>query len=164
MNNCCIRGAITAEENTRENILENTKILLEDIIKENNIEIKDISSILFTMTKDLDEVYPAVAAREIGITEAALMCACELYIKNSLKMCIRVMVSVNTPLSQRDMKHSYLKGAEKLRPDIVRKNKKINIAIDGPAGSGKSTIAKNVAKTLGILYADTGAMYRTVGL
>ncbi|MBR1737364.1 MAG: chorismate mutase [Firmicutes bacterium] len=33
MNNCCIRGAITAEENTRENILENTKILLEDIIR-----------------------------------------------------------------------------------------------------------------------------------
>ncbi|MBR1737363.1 MAG: (d)CMP kinase [Firmicutes bacterium] len=62
------------------------------------------------------------------------------------------------------MKHSYLKGAKKLRPDIVKKNNKINIAIDGPAGSGKSTIAKNVAKILGILYADTGAMYRTVGL
>lgn len=36
----------------------------------------------------------------------------------------------------------------------------INIAIDGPAGAGKSTIAKAVAKDLGIIYLDTGAMYR----
>ncbi|MEG0979633.1 MAG: (d)CMP kinase [Oscillospiraceae bacterium] len=40
----------------------------------------------------------------------------------------------------------------------------INIAIDGPAGAGKSTIAKNVAKNLGYIYVDTGALYRTVGL
>ncbi len=40
----------------------------------------------------------------------------------------------------------------------------IRIAIDGPAGAGKSTIAKNVAKRLNILHLDTGAMYRAVGL
>ena len=40
----------------------------------------------------------------------------------------------------------------------------INIAIDGPSGAGKSTIAKAVAKELGYIYIDTGAMYRTVGL
>lgn len=42
--------------------------------------------------------------------------------------------------------------------------KKISIAIDGPAGAGKSTIAKLVAKQLGCIYIDTGAMYRAVGL
>lgn len=41
---------------------------------------------------------------------------------------------------------------------------KINVAIDGPAGSGKSTISKAVAKELGFIYVDTGALYRTVGL
>ena len=41
---------------------------------------------------------------------------------------------------------------------------KVNIAIDGPAGAGKSTIAKYISKTLGIIYLDTGAMYRTVAL
>ena len=41
---------------------------------------------------------------------------------------------------------------------------KISIAIDGPAGAGKSTIAKKIAKELGIIYLDTGAMYRTVAL
>lgn len=39
----------------------------------------------------------------------------------------------------------------------------IRIAIDGPSGAGKSTIAKGVAKSLGIIYVDTGALYRTVG-
>ena len=40
----------------------------------------------------------------------------------------------------------------------------INIAIDGPAGAGKSTISKAAAKELGFIYIDTGALYRTVGL
>ncbi len=40
--------------------------------------------------------------------------------------------------------------------------KKFAIAVDGPAGSGKSTVAKAVAKKLGIIYVDTGAMYRAV--
>ena len=40
--------------------------------------------------------------------------------------------------------------------------KKINIAIDGPAGAGKSTIAKTIAKRLGIIYLDTGALYRSI--
>lgn len=42
--------------------------------------------------------------------------------------------------------------------------KKMNIAIDGPAGAGKSTIAKALAKKLNMIYVDTGAMYRAIGL
>ena len=42
--------------------------------------------------------------------------------------------------------------------------KNINIAIDGPAGAGKSTIAKMVSKKLGYIYVDTGALYRTIAL
>ncbi|MBR6807296.1 MAG: (d)CMP kinase [Clostridia bacterium] len=42
--------------------------------------------------------------------------------------------------------------------------KKIRIALDGPSGAGKSTIAKKIAEKLGIVYVDTGALYRTVGL
>lgn len=44
------------------------------------------------------------------------------------------------------------------------KRKQITIAIDGPAGSGKSTIAKEIAKAIGLIYIDTGAMYRAVTL
>ena len=42
-------------------------------------------------------------------------------------------------------------------------NKYISVAIDGPAGAGKSTMAKRVAKDLGYVYVDTGAIYRTIG-
>ena len=56
----------------------------------------------------------------------------------------------------RKVKHIYLRGAKFLRTDINR----VNIAIDGPAGSGKSSLAKLLADTVGIHYLDTGAMYR----
>ena len=42
--------------------------------------------------------------------------------------------------------------------------KKINIAIDGPAGAGKSSIAREVASQLGFVYVDTGALYRAIAL
>ena len=40
----------------------------------------------------------------------------------------------------------------------------MKIALDGPSGAGKSTVAKAVAKRLGIVYVDTGALYRSIGL
>ncbi len=162
--NCCIRGAVTVEENSRECIWENTKLMLNEIINANNINIEDIVSIYFTCTRDLDAAYPAVAAREIGIVDAALMCVQELYVKGSLEMCVRAAVNIETYKRQKDMKHIYLKGAQRLRPDIVNKSKIDAVAIDGPAGSGKSTVAKLISKELGYIYVDTGAMYRTVGL
>jgi cytidylate kinase len=161
----CVRGAITIEENTREQVLENTKVLLNEIIKINNIDVKDIISITFTATKDIDAAYPAVGAREIGIVDAALVCFQEMYVVGSLKMCIRAMVMLNSDKPQSELKHAYLKGAQVLRPDLVKKTVKIEaIAVDGPAGSGKSTVAKLVAAELGYIYVDTGAMYRSVGL
>ena len=42
-------------------------------------------------------------------------------------------------------------------------DRRISVAIDGPAGAGKSTVAKGVAKKLGLIYVDTGALYRTLG-
>lgn len=161
MTTIAIRGATTVSKNEKVTILEATKELLISILKENKIEIKEISSILFTATKDITKVYPAVAAREIGITEAALMCMQEMYVEGSLPMCIRVMVQIEQKSAHRDLsiKHIYLHGATKLRPDLAQTSA---IAIDGPAGAGKSTIAKNVSNALGYIYIDTGAMYRAV--
>lgn len=163
---CCIRGAITIEDNSKEQIYNNTRIMLEQIINENNINIENITSILFTATNDIDAAYPAVAARELGIVDSALMCLQEMHVEGSLRLCIRAMVSIEGDKTQKEAKHVYLKGATKLRPDIINKaSKKIDaVAIDGPAGSGKSTIAKLIAKQIGYIYVDTGAMYRTVGL
>lgn len=160
MNIVAIRGAITAE-NTKESMLLETQELLEAILENNQIDKQDIVQVTFTCTKDLDEVYPAVAARTLGITEAALMCMQEMYVKGALEKCIRVAVLCQSEhLTQESICHQYLKGAKKLRPDLGR----FTLAIDGPAGAGKSTIAKSLAHNLRCTYIDTGAMYRTVGL
>ena len=55
-------------------------------------------------------------------------------------------------------------GLRSNRKDLRREERKMNIAIDGPAGAGKSTIAKLAAKKLGFVYVDTGAMYRSIAL
>lgn len=162
MSICSIRGAITIKYNESEEIIKNTKFLLEEIIIKNNIDFDEIISVLFSATKDITAAYPAVAARELGITNAGLMCFQEMDVEDSLKMCIRVLVNIDTYKSQKEMKHIYLKDAKILRPDL--NNKHIAIAIDGPSGSGKSTVAKLIAKELGYIYADTGAIYRTVAL
>lgn len=160
---CCIRGAITIEENTKECIWSNTELMLSEIIKRNSLSLEDIVSVVFTATRDIDAAYPAVVLRKMGITEASLICMQEMYVKGSLEMCIRAMVTINTDKSQREMNHIYLKGAKVLRPDIVSRQHDA-VAIDGPAGSGKSTVAKLISKELGYIYVDTGAMYRTTGL
>ena len=80
-----IRGAITVENNNETDILTATRELLNSIIKENNISKDDVISIIFTATRDLDAVYPAVAARQIGFTDVALMCTNEMYVPGSLE-------------------------------------------------------------------------------
>ena len=118
---CCIRGAITINENTKDEVYLNTEEMLNTIITENSIDIGQIISIVFTATKDIDAAYPAVAARKLGIVDASLMCVQEMYVENSLKMCIRAMVMIETERKQNEMKNIYLKGATVLRPDLVNK-------------------------------------------
>lgn len=119
MSICAIRGAITIDKNTKEDILNHTTILLEEIISNNKINIDDIISIIFTATEDIDAVYPAVAARKLNITQAALLCFQEMKVVGSLKMCIRVMVQVKTDKTQQQIHHVYLKKAVALRPDLL---------------------------------------------
>jgi len=118
-----IRGAITTE-NTREDILADAEALLRAIIERNTLSQEDIASILFTCTRDLTAVYPAVAARALGLTEAGLMCAQELYVEGSMEKCVRVLVTVESDLKQGEMKHIYMKEAMQLRPDLADRGAK----------------------------------------
>jgi len=113
-----IRGAITVSENTKNDILESTKLLLLGIVESNHLSYDDIISIYFTATKDLTKAYPAVAAREIGLTACSLSCVQEMYVEDSMNMCIRIQILVNNEYCQTDAKHVYLREAKNLRPDI----------------------------------------------
>ena len=114
-----IRGAITVENNNSEEITAATKELLQQIVAENNIKLEDIVSVIFTATKDINAVYPAKAAREIGWTAIPLLCMQELDVSGSLPYCIRVLMHVNTAKTQQEIKHQYLKAAKCLRPDLT---------------------------------------------
>ena len=73
-----IRGATTAEENTKGSIVESTIDLLKHIVEENDLDENEVISAFFTTTKDLNAQFPAVAARTIGWTKVALMCSHEI--------------------------------------------------------------------------------------
>jgi monofunctional chorismate mutase, gram positive type, clade 1 len=115
-----IRGAITVEENSSKCILEATKALLNDILEHNSLDADDLISIIFTMTRDLDAVFPARAAREMGIVDVALMCAQEIEVEGALRMCIRVLIHAyfDSGTTNGEIKHIYLERAKELRPDL----------------------------------------------
>lgn len=116
-----IRGAITIENNNREEILEATKELLKKIVEENEVLVEDIASIHLSMTSDLDQEFPALAARQLlGWRYVPMLCANEITTPKGLKKCIRVLMNVNTTKTQAEIKHIYLKEAQKLRPDLER--------------------------------------------
>lgn len=114
-----IRGATTVAENEREAILAATAELLKVIVDRNDLCTADVASAVFTMTPDLDAVFPAAAARALGWSGVPLFCAREIPVPDAPAMCIRVLLHVNTDKTQSEMKHVYLRKAVHLRPDLI---------------------------------------------
>lgn len=154
-----IRGAVDAQ-NTASSIINQSKILLEEIIRVNKLDKKEIKCILFTATQDIDKAYPALAARYIGLNDTALICLNEMLVEGQIQGVIRTTVFYNDDINKTDI---YLGKTKSLRKDKYMDNN-IKIAIDGPTSAGKSTIAKLLAQKLKINYVDTGSMYRALTL
>ena len=112
-----IRGATTVEENSTEAILSATRELLFIMIRANGIDVDDVASAIFTTTRDLDATYPALAARQLGWYDAALLCGHEMEVPGGLERCIRILVHWNTTRRPNDIVHVYLRDAKNLRPD-----------------------------------------------
>ena len=115
-----VRGATTADGNTREEILQATRQLLALMIRQNGIEPHDLASAIFSTTVDLDAEFPALAARQLGWLDVALLCTHELDVPGSLRQCIRVLLHWNTTKPPGELVHVYVKGASILRPDLSR--------------------------------------------
>lgn len=112
-----LRGATTVETNDRKEILEATEELLRAIVATNDLTPDQVISALFTATDDLNAVYPAEAARQLGWQQASLLCVQEMKVADSLPMCLRVLVHIESSRAQGEMEHCYLRGAQELRPD-----------------------------------------------
>lgn len=153
-----IRGATTVGSDRPEEVREAVSELLAAMKERNALSYENIVCLMFSNTGDITSFYPAKAAREAGFAGCPLFSSLEPPIEGSLPLCVRVMI-----LAESDKKPVpvYLRGAVSLRRDITSR---LVIALDGPAGSGKTTAAKNIAKAFNILYLDTGAMYRAAAL
>ncbi|GAB6138430.1 chorismate mutase [Halanaerobaculum tunisiense] len=116
-----IRGAITVEKNSSQEILSATEELLQELIAVNNIKEDNIASVFFSMTSDLDQAFPAKAARELGWSQIPLFCTQELEVEGALAKCIRVLIHYNTDQSITEVNHIYLRKAKSLRPDLAEK-------------------------------------------
>ncbi|MBI4294562.1 MAG: chorismate mutase [Chloroflexi bacterium] len=113
-----IRGATTVEKNTKDAIVGATRELLQKMVQANDIRVEDVAFVLFTTTVDLNAEFPAVAARQLGWENSALLCAHEMNVPDSLPRCIRVLVMINTNKSVNEIVHVYIKGAANLRPRV----------------------------------------------
>jgi chorismate mutase len=114
-----VRGAITVKEDNDGEIVSATERLLRQMIQENQISSNDVASIFISVTEDVSATFPAKAVRLIeGWTYVPVMCMTEIPVPNGLKKCIRVMMHVNTSKVQEEVIHTYLDGAEVLRPDL----------------------------------------------
>ena len=115
-----VRGATVATENTKEAIIEATRELLEKLVEANGIRAEDVASAFFSTTRDLNAEFPAIAARQIGWTDIALMCLHEMDVPHGLAHCVRIMIHWNTDKRANEIRHVYIRGAEKLRPDRIK--------------------------------------------
>lgn len=112
-----VRGAICVPSDDEAQILDATERLLGELLARNQIAAADAVAIFFTATPDLRAVFPAAAARRMGLGEVPLMCAQEIAVVGALERVVRIMVIFDggptrpTPV--------YLEGAEVLRDDLA---------------------------------------------
>jgi len=112
-----IRGATTASGNTVEEIRDAVVELIDELISRNNLIKRNLLSITFTSTKDLDACFPASIARKFNELDSVAFLDCQqMYVPNDVNFCIRIMAQVLLPPNF-PVKHPYLRGASKLRSD-----------------------------------------------
>ncbi|MCC2251232.1 chorismate mutase [Virgibacillus sp. AGTR] len=117
-----VRGATTVPKNEATVIIENTKILIEEMVSKNGIDPLEVSHVFISVTKDITATFPAKALRKLtGWTYVPVMCMTEIDVPNSLKLCIRIMMVVNTDTPQHKIDHVFHNQAVNLRPDLTEK-------------------------------------------
>ncbi|MGE7759457.1 chorismate mutase [Peribacillus sp. NPDC097895] len=117
-----IRGATTIVNDTETEVIDAVEKLMAEIIHLNKIDPDMVASVFFSATDEIRSVFPAKALRKFdGWTYVPVTCMKEIPVSNSLPFCIRVMIHVNTTISQKEIQHVYQGGAIALRPDLTKK-------------------------------------------
>ncbi|MBW4654886.1 MAG: chorismate mutase [Kaiparowitsia implicata GSE-PSE-MK54-09C] len=113
-----IRGAVTVPENSKEAIRDAVTELLDELERRNRFNPDDIVSVMFSVTQDLDAIFPAAIARQRPHWgDVPFLDVQHMYVAGSLERCIRILIQINasTPV---EFNHAYLREAQVLRPDL----------------------------------------------
>jgi len=113
-----LRGAVTVDNDAKEEIVDSTVELLEEMLDRNDVATDDVVFIVFTSTKDLIAEFPAAAVRRIGLSHIPVLCARELAVEGSLPMVIRALMLIYTEKAREQLRHVYLRDARQLRTDL----------------------------------------------
>jgi len=113
-----LRGATTLDEDTPEQVNERVRALVSSMLERNGIDHDDLVSILFTATDDVVSMFPAAAARSLGLGDVPLICARELGVVGAVPRCVRVLMHFYTERTRDSLHHVYLEGARGLRDDL----------------------------------------------
>ncbi|MCJ8280236.1 MAG: chorismate mutase [Rivularia sp. ALOHA_DT_140] len=112
-----IRGATTVSENTVEAIQEAVMEILDEIEQRNQLHPNDMISVTFSVTPDLDAIFPAAVARHRpDWNNVPMIDVQQMNVPGSLEKCIRILIHAYIK-SSTTISHTYLHNASKLRPD-----------------------------------------------
>lgn len=111
-----LRGAITVDRDESDAILEGTAELVRAVMERNAVGPDDMVSCIFTCTPDLTAEFPAVAARQLGLSGVPLICAQEIAVTGAMPRVIRLMLHCYPP--DGEAHHVYLRDAVRLRDDL----------------------------------------------
>ncbi|WP_325078593.1 chorismate mutase [Sphaerospermopsis aphanizomenoides] len=112
-----IRGATTVAENSVEAVREAVTELLDELEQRNKIQPEDMISVTFSVTRDIDAIFPAAIARSRPLWDSvAMLDVQQMHVEGSLQRCIRFLIHAYLPTSA-TIHHIYLRQAAKLRPD-----------------------------------------------
>ena len=112
-----LRGATTVEANEPDAILSATEELVRAVMERNGLDAEQMVSCIFTCTNDLDAEFPAVAARDMGLSAVPLLCAREIDVPGALPRVIRLLLHCYADPDS-EPRHVYLREAESLRRDL----------------------------------------------
>lgn len=113
-----LRGATRVDADTREQVAERVQELVRALLERNQLGHDDLVSVIFTATGDIHSMFPAEAARGVGLGDVPLLCARELDIEGKPDRCIRLLAHVVTERPRSDLHHVYLQGTASLRDDL----------------------------------------------
>lgn len=113
-----LRGATTVDTDEPDHLSTRVQTLVNQMLERNGVSKDDLISVLFTATDDIHSMFPATAARAVGLGDIPLICARELDITGATPMCVRVLMHLATDRSRQELHHVYLEGARQLRDDL----------------------------------------------